>query len=341
MKISMKTLEAVEKYDWPYHRTKVCELTLNYDCNARCVFCYSSPEMDEWKNKNRLDIKTAASYMNNSYKTGSRVLQIIGGEPTVYPNLSEIIKIAKKIGYPVIQIVTNGQRASDFNYLKNLKYAGLNSITFSIHAPDKKLHDSIVGVKGAFSKIIKALENAVKLDIYPSVGTAVNALNYKQIPALVKFLYDRYNMESYHIIAMHFIGAAGKNEKKLSVSYSQTLPYIKEALKFLSSKRIMPISALLSNYQPCLLPGCENIISDWKIPFCDDDLYLPEKVYKDSMYSMITDTLRMKGVNCEKCIYSGICAGFERRYYDIYGDKEFKPLKSAAKPISMGVFYSR
>ncbi len=338
---SLSTLKAIEKYGWPYFRTKVCELTLNYNCNARCVFCYSSPDMQQWKNSKDLDIKTASSYMIDSYKSGSRIVQIIGGEPTVYPKLAEIIKIAKKIGYPVIQIVTNGQKMADCSYARSLKEAGLNTATFSVHSSNPSMHDSIVGVEGAFKKMLKALENASKLGIYISAGTAVNAINYRQIPRLVKFLHESFGVESYHLIAMHFIGAADKNNRNLAVSYSQTMPYIREALSFLSSKKIMPIAAVLSNYQPCILPGCEHLISDWQIPFADDDLYLPEKVYKESMYSMITNSLRMKGKNCKKCIYYNICAGFEKKYFEIYGDSEFRPLKSRLRPFPIPVFYSR
>ncbi len=337
---TLNTFEAIERYNWPYVRTRVCELTLNYNCNARCVFCYSSPEMEEWKNSSSLDVKTASAYMLNSYKGGSRILQIIGGEPTVYPNLERIISIASKIGYPVIQIVTNGQKMADYRYARTLKEAGLNSATFSVHAPESNLHDSIVGIKGAFKNILKAMENAAKLGIYISTGTAVNYLNYKKVPEIAMFLNKRFNVESYHFIAMHFMGAGDLNSKKLSVSYSQNLPYIKEALNYLSSKRILPISAVLSNYLPCILPGYEHLISDWKIPFCDDDLYLPEKVYKESMYSMITEKFRMKSGRCRQCIYFKICAGFEKKYFEMYGDREFRPLKSILRPFPLSVFYS-
>ncbi len=56
---------------------------------------------------------------------------------------------------------------------------------------------------------------------------------------------------------------------------------------------------------------------------------------------MITNTLRMKGKNCKKCIYFKICAGFEKKYFEVYGDNEFKPLKSIAKSLPIAVFYKR
>jgi hypothetical protein len=49
----------------------------------------------------------------------------------------------------------------------------------------------------------------------------------------------------------------------------------------------------------------------------------------------------MKGKKCDECIYSKLCAGFEKKYFEIYGDREFKPLKSVAKPFPIAVFYRR
>ncbi|NLH38753.1 MAG: radical SAM protein [Elusimicrobia bacterium] len=338
---NITTIDAIKKYNWPYYKTKVCELTLTYRCNAKCLFCYTPEENTSLHTKNEIDIKMAGRYILDSYKSGSRIIQIIGGEPTVYPELAEIIKIASRIGYPVIQIVTNGQMLKDFNYIRMLKDAGLNTITFSIHSDNNKIHDKIVGINGAFNNIMMAIYNAIKLDIYITVGTAINALNYKRIPHIAKFIYENFGIETFHFIALHFIGKAGKKSKELKVSYDETLPYLKEALNYLSTKKILPISPILSNYQPCILPGFEHLITDWKIPFNDDDLYLPETIYKEKMYTMITNTLRMKGNNCKKCLYYKICAGFEKKYFETYGDEEFKPLKSISKPFKIGVFYER
>lgn len=338
---ALSTIKAVEKFKWPYHRTKVCELTLNYECNARCIFCYGSSSLDEWKGIKPLNLKQASSYMLDSYKSGARIIQILGGEPTIYQELPSIINIARKIGYPVIQIVTNGQRLQDYKYAQLLKKSGLNSITFSIHSSNPQIHNKIVGVENAFENILKAIENSIRLSIHISTSTAVSALNYKDIPGLTRFLYENFAIESYHFVALHFIGGGFKHKDALKTTYTTTIPYIKQALDYLSTRRVLPISPILSNYQPCILAGFEHLITDWEIPFSDDDLYLPEKVYKEKMYSMITNNLRMKTKKCRECIYYRICAGFEKMYFENYGDEEFKPLKFKAKPFPLSTFYKK
>lgn len=339
---AISTLKAVEKYNWPYARTKVCEVTLNYNCNARCVFCYTSPEIYRLSEHLKLDVKLATKNMMDSYKDGARIIQFIGGEPTLYPQLDELIRIARKIGYSAIQIVTNGIKLSDHKFFDKLIKSGLNSVVFSVHAANSDIHNRVVGVNDAFKKILKALKFAVKNNIYITVGTAVTYLNYREVPNIVRLMYENYGIESYHFIATHFLGMAYKTKDKLAVSYSETKPYLLKAMDYLSSNRVLPVSPILSNYVPCILPGFENIISDWKLPYsADDDLYLPEKKYKDSMYTMITNTLRMKSKKCKKCIYYGICAGFEKEYYKEFGDKEFVPLKNLPRPYPLNIFYKR
>lgn len=334
---ALSTLKAIAKFNWPYVKPKSCEITLHYLCNAKCVFCYNDIKIPDTS----LDLKKTVAHINRSFKNGSRLCQIIGGEPTLYPHLEKVISIARKIGYPVIQIVTNGLVLSDIRKMELLKKAGLNSITFSIHSFRKSVHDRVVGISGAFEKIEKSVENAIKLEIHITVGTAVTSINYRDIPGLVKYFNQKYQIESFHIIALHMIGHADREKAKLKISYKHTIPYIKKAVEYLQSCNAFPLSQILSNYTPCLLPGYEDLISDWKIPFSDDDLILPEKSYYDSMYTMITENLRTKTRKCKKCIYYRICAGFEKKYYEEFGDDEFVPLNKIHKPIQLSCFYKK
>lgn len=337
MKKAISTLEAIKRFNWPTIKPKSCEVTLHYLCNARCIFCYSE---DPFSN-NRLELKNAILHMKKSYSKGSRLCQIIGGEPTIYHSLDRIIIAARKIGYPIIQIVTNGLNLYNYHFFKRLVDLGLNSVTFSVHSHLPQRHNRIVGVKDAFRKIIKAIENAIKLKIHITIGTAVTSLNYKDIPKIVRYFHENYSIETFHIIALHIIGQAKRFKDRLAIRYSETIPYIKEAIEYLARKKAFPLSPILSNYTPCLLPGYEDLISDWKIPFYDDDLILPERSYYESMYTMITNTLRTKSKKCKDCIYSKICAGFERRYYEEFGDDEFKPLERIYNPPQISCFYKR
>ncbi len=336
---SMDIGTAARKFGWPLSRMKVCELTLSFACNARCVFCYSSPDLDAWKDKEGLDLKKAAGYLLSSYKTGARMVQFIGGEPTIYEGLPRLIRLAAKIGYPAIQIVSNGLRLSDPDYARELAGAGLNTALLSIHGDSAALHDSITGIKGSFRKTLRAAENLLRSGVYLNTGTAVTGINYKNLPRLTRFVTGNFGVDSCHIISTHYIGAAYKNRSRLRIAYKEQLPYVEAALRAFYGSVARPAFNLLSNYLPCLLPGRENVMSDWKYPELDDDLFLPGAAHRDRMYHMITENLRMKGPSCRACVYNRACAGFEKEYFALYGAAEFKPLKSRPVPLGPGPVY--
>src|SRR6266849_6021568 len=56
-------------------------------------------------------------------------IQFAGGEPTIYPQFPEIVKAAKDMGFPQVQVATNGIRlATEDGFLDKVAEAGLNTI---------------------------------------------------------------------------------------------------------------------------------------------------------------------------------------------------------------------
>lgn len=318
--------EAAKKFDWPKSRMKVCELTLNYTCNARCVFCYSSPDMEQWKGKEDMRYRQATDYLMFSYKNGARMVQFIGGEPTVYPELPKLIRLAKKIGYRAIQVISNGINLGDRAYAAELAACGLNTVSISLHGVDARTHDAITGIEGSFEKAVRGCVHLLELGIYLNINTAVTAINYREVPAFVDFALDTFQTDSVHLIATHFVGAASQSPERLIVRYSKQVPYLKEAIAAFGKRRVRPAFRFLSNYVPCLLPEHANLMKDWEMPERDDDLFLPEEAHIGRMYTMVTDKLRTKAESCRKCAYNRVCAGFEQNYAAYFGRAEFKPV---------------
>lgn len=73
-------------------------------------------------------------------------LQFSGGEPTQHPELEEIIRRARALGFGKIEIDTNGLAlARDASLASRLRAAGLNGIYLQM---DSLRADSIVGIRG-------------------------------------------------------------------------------------------------------------------------------------------------------------------------------------------------
>ena len=82
------------------------ELNIGRACNSRCVFCVSrqvSQEEKVW-----LPLEKARDEVRLAFEQGCRALGFLGGEPTIYPHLEEVIRYGRELGYQRVALATNG-----------------------------------------------------------------------------------------------------------------------------------------------------------------------------------------------------------------------------------------
>src|SRR5258708_2454158 len=130
---------------------------LTYDCNDHCVFCLDADAHDG-EMRDREEVKRQ---ILDGRAHGATRLILSGGEPTIHPSYVDFIKLGARAGYRKIQTVTNGRLFSYGDFLTRCLDAGLSEITFSIHGPNAKVHDALVGTKGAFEEEMRGLRGAL------------------------------------------------------------------------------------------------------------------------------------------------------------------------------------
>jgi molybdenum cofactor biosynthesis enzyme MoaA len=70
----------------------------------------------------------------------------IGGEPTLYKGLPELVRLAKDRGIEEVTVVSNGRRLSSSTYVQELCSAGVDLFSVTIHSIVPALHNAIAGV---------------------------------------------------------------------------------------------------------------------------------------------------------------------------------------------------
>lgn len=127
-----------------------------YRCNFSCEFCYLPN-----RKKKDFELEKIKDMVRNFQ--GS-FIGISGGEPTLRPELPELIRFIKENNKMSV-LYTNGLALEDINYARKLKKAGLNRVLFSFDGFDSKVyklikisdeHDDILDRK------LRALENLKK-----------------------------------------------------------------------------------------------------------------------------------------------------------------------------------
>ncbi|MEM7607950.1 MAG: radical SAM protein [Myxococcota bacterium] len=159
---------------------------LTFECNDRCIFCLDSDAHDG----RMRDPQEVKAQILDGRRKGAERLILSDGEPTIHPRYADFIRLGRLAGYDRIQTVTNGRMFKYRPFLTRCLDEGLQEITFSIHGPNARIHDALVGVKGAYDEEIEGLRNAFE-DGRPiiNVDICVNRGNVKQLPAMIEGLY--------------------------------------------------------------------------------------------------------------------------------------------------------
>lgn len=152
---------------------KSCWLTLNRACNLRCKWCYA--RNTAYKKDDDMPLSLAFQIIDLCKELKIRHITLIGGEPTIYPHLFEVIDYChnKKIS---CGIVTNGLVCKDKNFVQNLKEHGINSIALSLKGEDRTTFQNITGTDG-FTDTIEAIKNCLENKVNVSVSMVLTEEN--------------------------------------------------------------------------------------------------------------------------------------------------------------------
>lgn len=130
------------------------------ECNLRCVQCLYKLDICFQVAKKEIAFEDAVKLISDFKEMGATKLTLMGGEPTLYKHLLDLIKKSKELGYEYVRIDTNGQFNSEL--LEKKEFKMLDEITFSIDGPTAEINDPIRG-KGSFDKCVANIKRAKEL----------------------------------------------------------------------------------------------------------------------------------------------------------------------------------
>ena len=151
-------------------------------CNLSCKHCYINPAQHGTAT---LDLETILRWLKLFARPQQETnLILLGGEPTMHPDLAAIIKAAKSLRYAVT-VDSNGYLFHDL--LDRVTPAELDFLSFSLDGPDATVNDPIRGDK-VFAICTENLKRAKGLGFRTSLIYTVSALNIDHLhrmPALL------------------------------------------------------------------------------------------------------------------------------------------------------------
>ncbi len=152
-------------------------------CNLRCRHCYVNPQQH---GREDLPYKTARKWLNVLFhKDKESNLILIGGEPTLHPDLPLLIKDAGKIGYTSVTVDTNGFFSNGI--LDRVVPREVDYFSIGLDGSCKEVNDLIRG-RGSFDKCVAGIEKALGKGFDVSLIYTVSQLNIGDLKNMPDFL---------------------------------------------------------------------------------------------------------------------------------------------------------
>ncbi len=205
---------------------------LGQTCNQRCYFCYFVAHITNCNDKMHdfmaLDkAKRICQTLRDYY--GNTSIDIQGGEPTIYADIFELIRYCRDIGlYPTL--ITNGLVLGRPGVLEKYRDAGLRDFLVSLHGHEK-IHDEVVGVDGAYAKILAAIGRMRETGVPFRFNCTMSKPVIPVIPKIAEKAIE-YGAYAVNYIAFNPFGnqEQGRRTRENVGRYSDIKPYLTEAI---------------------------------------------------------------------------------------------------------------
>ena len=208
-----------------HSQTLLANIDLTNRCNLDCDFCFANARACGFVYEPTFDeIVSMMQVLRNEKPVPAPAVQFSGGEPTMRADLVEIIKKAKEMGFPQVQIATNGVLlAKDPELAKNLKDAGLSTVYLHFDGvspgtnPHLKIHT-------------KALEHLALVGLgVVLVPTVIRGRNDQELGEIIKFAADHISVvRGVNFQPVAFTGAASDDDLEKS---RITIPEVLECIE--------------------------------------------------------------------------------------------------------------
>lgn len=307
-------------------RTERVDIKTGWKCNNRCVFCVQGNKRDLYGNKPTDEVKR----LLEEARRDSDSIVFTGGEVTIRPDLIELVRYARDLGYRVIQIQTNGRVLAYRKACEDLIAAGATEFSPALHGHIAELHDYLTCSPGSFAQTVKAIKNLKDLGQVVLTNTVITRSNYRHLPDIASLLVAL-GVDQYQFAFVHPIGTAKEHFSSVVPRFALIEPHVHRGLDvgIAAGRRVMTEAIPY-----CFMNGYEVYVAERIIP--RTKIFEGHVTIEDYTKHRLVEG-KAKGPRCRECVFDPICEGPWREYPEQYGWDEFIPRRNfeGAHPLTL------
>ena len=154
-------------------------------CNLKCRHCYINPPQHGTAT---LPLATIERWLKIFADLGKPAnLVLLGGEPTLHPDLGSVIRAARRLEFTSITVDTNGYLFHDI--LERITPEELDYFSFSLDGATPQTNDALRGT-GSYATCLEGIRRAVARGFSTSLIYTVSTTNIDELEQMGPLLED-------------------------------------------------------------------------------------------------------------------------------------------------------
>lgn len=228
----------------PEHEQHTCIglIEITNACGLKCPTCYAEAGTGYF-----LDLKTIGKmmdfYMDSEYGE-AEILQISGGEPTLHPQILDILSLAHKKKFKCLMLNTNGIRiAEDEAFAKALaEFTGGFEVYLQFDGFKKKTAQHLRGKADLMDIKRRAIAHLQKYRVPMTlVATIQRGINDQEIGEIVRFALEEKYIRGINFQPVAFFGRMPKMSTKGRITLTGILRELAQQTDFLTAPDFTPL----------------------------------------------------------------------------------------------------
>lgn len=261
-------------------------VSLGLACDNACVFCGQSALERGLSSRAVITEALVAARATHDEVT------LVGGEPALHPELADVVREARELGFARVGVQTNGA-APGLGAL-----AGITDLHLSIHGATAAAHDYHTGREGSFAAALETLASARARSLDVVVTTVLTRSNARGMSDVARLLAAR-RVSAWCIAVPRVRGRAADLFDRVVPRLGIAMPFALHAVQTATS---LDLPVFVRGAPLCVLG-----------PF--------------ARYSL-AEAERAHGAPCESCPARLDCPGVEPEYLARFDGDELSPRES-------------
>ena len=293
-------------------------LRLTTRCNSACAHCTVA---DVPTGEARTPHQALAEIVE-ARRRGCDELVIMRGEPTLRPELAKLASAARRIGYRLIQIQTNGRLLCYLDYLDRLVHAGVDFFEVSLFGATPATHDTISADEGAFAQTLAGLRLlAARPQLGHLVSVAVLAANLHELVPMVELVAEL-GLARVQLNFTRPVRVEGQWRTSVLAKLDDAGPPIRAALR---RARALGLATSTEAVPLCQLDPEDRPAAETARDFIDVrvvDLHRRHESFADHHRQV-----RPHAPQCAECTLAPVCPTTWAAYQQLFGTSELRPIR--------------